>query len=101
MEKKTAYVLSRTAFGKKRRGLYVMGYAKGDFFTHGDLYDKLVKFIHSRSLEISGNAYEDYILDAILITNPDDNLLRLSNEVREKKAMLIQALNDMEKEVVE
>jgi Transcriptional regulator, effector-binding domain/component len=70
---------------KKRPGLYVISYSRGDFFNHGGLYHTLVEFIDANGLEIAGNAYEDYILDSILVSDPEEYLMRLSIEVRKKK----------------
>ncbi|MCC8179527.1 MAG: MerR family transcriptional regulator [Planctomycetes bacterium] len=85
-ETRRMYFRAPQSRDKKKAGLYVVGYSKGDFFSTSTMYKKLHVFIKKNNLEIAGNAYEDYLLDAILVTNPDDYLMRLSIQVREKRS---------------
>ncbi|MCC8165247.1 MAG: MerR family transcriptional regulator [Planctomycetes bacterium] len=70
---------------RKKTGLYVVGYGRGDFDRSSRLYPKLYDYIANHDLEIAGHAYEDYILNSILVSDPDKYVMRLSIHVRPKK----------------
>lgn len=67
---------------KKPAGLYAVGYARGDYYSAGHLYERLIGFIADNRLEIAGGAYEEYLLDEISMVDPDDYLMRLAIRVR-------------------
>ncbi|MCC8107994.1 MAG: MerR family transcriptional regulator [Planctomycetes bacterium] len=70
---------------RKKAGLYVVAYGRGDFDRPSRLYPKLFDHIGKNGLEIAGHAYEDYILNSILVSDPGKYVMRLSIHVRPKK----------------
>ncbi|GHU86964.1 MerR family transcriptional regulator [Clostridia bacterium] len=70
----------------KLAGTYVVGYTRGDYGRTEALYERLTAYIAANNLEICGPAYEEYPLNEISVTNPDDYLIRVSITVRPASA---------------
>lgn len=67
---------------KKKAGKYVVGYARGDYFTNFHLYERMMDFISENNFSINGAAYEEYMLDEVTTIDPSDYLMRLSIPVK-------------------
>ena len=72
--------------GRDRRpaALYAIGYTRGGYGQCGELYKRLFEFIDSNGFEICGDAYEEYPLNEVCITDNGNYLIRLMITVREK-----------------
>lgn len=66
----------------KPQGIYLVGYANTDYGFTDALYKKLIAYMETNNLVICGNAYEDFMLDEISVSNPDNYLLRIAIQVK-------------------
>ena len=66
-------------------GLYAIGYTRGDYGQCGGLYERLLDYIEENGFEISGDAYEEYPLNEVCISDRSNYLIRLMIAVRETK----------------
>ncbi|MCL2153614.1 MAG: MerR family transcriptional regulator [Oscillospiraceae bacterium] len=65
-------------------GFYAIGYMRGGY-VHGDaLYRRLTEYIDKNGLEICGDAYEEYPLNEVCVTEENNYLMRVMIAVREK-----------------
>ena len=67
-------------------GLYVIGYSRGGYGQSDRLYRKLIQYIEKNGYRISGDAYEEYPLNEVCLTESNGYLIRLMITVREKRA---------------
>ena len=72
--------------GNDRRpaALYAIGYMRGGYDQGGALYERLSEYIDKNGFEICGNAYEEYPLNEVCITEASNYLIRVLITVREK-----------------
>jgi len=72
--------------GDDRRpaGLYATGYTRGGYGGGGLLYRRLLAYIADNGFEVCGNAYEEYPLNEMCITDENNYLIRVMIAVREK-----------------
>lgn len=68
----------------KPKGTYLVGYLKGYYSKAPLIYNKILEFINNHNLEMIGLAYEDVLIDQVCVKNPDDFVLKISIQVREK-----------------
>ncbi|MDR2179828.1 MAG: MerR family DNA-binding transcriptional regulator [Synergistaceae bacterium] len=68
---------------RKPEGLYLTGYARGNYGHTDGLYSRLMTYIEDHNLEICGPAYETYPLNEISIADPDNYLIRISITVKQ------------------
>lgn len=66
----------------KPQGTYLVGYANTDYGFTDALYKKLIDYMKLNNLVFCGNAYEEYLLDEISVSNPDNYLLRIAIQVK-------------------
>jgi len=66
-------------------GLYAIGYTRGGYGQSGELYIQLLDYIDRHGFEICGDAYEEYPLNEVSITEDDNYLIRVLIAVREKR----------------
>lgn len=66
----------------KPQGTYLVGYANTDYGFTETLYKKLIDYMDLNDYVICGNAYEEFILDEISVSNPDNYLLRIAIQVK-------------------
>ncbi|MCL1887854.1 MAG: hypothetical protein FWF96_03160, partial [Kiritimatiellaeota bacterium] len=73
--------------GRDRRpaALYAIGYTRGGYGQCGGLYKRLIHYINEHGFEICGDAYEEYPLNEVCITDSSNYLIRLMITVREKE----------------
>jgi DNA-binding transcriptional MerR regulator len=79
------YFYNPEGYDKKPAALYVIGYTRGGYGQCDGLYKRLINFIDANGLEICGDAYEEYPLNEICISDENNYLIRLMITVREKK----------------
>lgn len=65
----------------KPEGNYVVGTNYTDYGQVASLYEKLLRYIKSNNLQISGNAYEEYLIDEISENNPEHYLLQIAIQI--------------------
>lgn len=69
---------------KTKRGLYAIVYSKGDYSLQPELYEKLAEYIADNGYKITGDGYEEYLLDGIATTDPEEYLCRIAIHVAKK-----------------
>jgi len=69
---------------KRPEALYAIGYTRGGYGQSNELYKRMIKFINKRGFEICGNAYEEYPLNEICVSDDTDYLMRVMITVRKK-----------------
>ena len=70
---------------KKPAALYAVGYTRGGYGQTGELYQRIVAYIGANGFEICGDAYEEYPLNEISVSDDANYLIRVMIIVREKK----------------
>lgn len=70
---------------RKPAALYAIGYTRGGYGQGGALYSRLTEYIDHNGFEICGNAYEEYPLNEVCISDDKNYLIRVMIIVREKK----------------
>ncbi len=68
-------IISSMCFALK--GLYVVGYVRGDYGNTDAAYRELLAFTAENGLRIAGNAYEEYLLDELAESDPDNFILKI------------------------
>ena len=63
------------------KGVYAVGYVHGDYGNTDDIYRDLLAFIKESRLKIAGNAYEEYLLDELAESDPDNFVMRVMIQV--------------------
>lgn len=70
------------ANGSMPAGRYLVGYGNYHYGDTLPLYKKLCRYAARQGLAIGGNAYEEYLLDEIMVSNPDAYKVKLSIQLR-------------------
>ena len=72
--------------GHDRRpaALYAIGYEICGYGQGNNLYNRMFDYIEANGFEICGDAYEEYPLNEVCVTNEDQYLMRVLITVREK-----------------
>ena len=78
------YFYNPEGHDKKPAALYAIGYARGRYGQTDELYRRIIDFIDNNGLEICGDAYEEYPLNEICISDDTNYMIRLMITVREK-----------------
>lgn len=65
----------------KPQGRYVVGTEYADFGQTACLYHKLLYYIEENQLKISGNAYEEYLIDEIAEADPSHYKLQIAIQI--------------------
>lgn len=68
--------------GIKPAGLYAVTYHKGPYETAVDVYKVFVAKIKKQGLTICGDAYEEYLLNRLAVSNPNDFIIKISIAVK-------------------
>lgn len=59
------------------KGKYLVGYAKGDYGKTNYVYKDLLKYANENGITLTGNVYEEYLIDELSEKNPDNFLLQI------------------------
>lgn len=59
-------------------GKYIIGYARGDYGKIDYIYDELLRFAKNNGLKLSGNVYEEYLIDELSEKQPNNFVVRVS-----------------------
>ncbi|WP_313892419.1 MerR family transcriptional regulator [Psychrobacillus sp.] len=71
------------SFYTKQKGLYVVGFHKGDDKNISKTYKKMMDFIDTHHIKLGSYAYEEYVLDEISVTGNDNYVTQIMIEVEE------------------
>jgi len=71
------YFYNPEGYDRRPAALYAIGYARGGYGQHKDLYQRLVDYIADHGFEICGDAYEEYPLNEVVIVESDNYLARV------------------------
>ena len=71
---------------KKPAAFYAIGYTRGGYGQSDKLYEQIVGYIDRNGFEICGDAYEEYPLNEVCVTDNTNYLMRVMITVREKQA---------------
>lgn len=69
---------------QKPAALYAIGYTRGGYGQSDELYKRMIDYINKNDLEICGDAFEEYPLNEVSISNDTNYLMRVMITVREK-----------------
>ena len=72
-------------FDKRPAGLYAVGYTRGGYGMTGGLYERMIRYINAAGHEICGNAYEEYPLNEISVSDFNNFLIRVMIAVRKMR----------------
>lgn len=67
------------------RGLYAVGYVRGDYGNTCHSYRELLAYVEQQGLTVAGNAYEEYLLDELAESDPNRFVMRILLQVKQKK----------------
>lgn len=70
---------------KRPAAHYAVGYTRGGYGQSAELYGRLVDYIDRNGFVICGDAYEEYPLNEVCISNETNYLIRVMIAVSEKK----------------
>jgi len=70
---------------KRPAAFYAIGYTHGGYGHSDELYTRMIDFIDKNGFEICGDAYEEYPLNEIFVSNDTKYLMRVMITVRKKK----------------
>ena len=79
------YFYNPDGHDKKPAALYAIGYTRGGYGHSDELYKRMIDFINKNGFEICGDAYEEYPLNEICVSDGTNYLIRVMLTVREKK----------------
>ena len=65
--------------------LYAIGYTRGGYGNCGDLYQVLLDYIEKEGCRVSGDTFEEYILNEICVDNDQNYLIRVMIAVEKNK----------------
>lgn len=70
---------------KRPASFYAVGYTRGGYGQCGDLYARIIDYIDRNGFEICGDAFEEYPLNEVCVSDDTNYLIRVMITVREKK----------------
>ena len=59
------------------KGLYAVGYVHGDYGTTDSIYTELLRFVEEKGMKVAGNAYEEYLLDELAESDPNQFVMKI------------------------
>lgn len=59
------------------KGMYAVGYARGNCENMGGIYRELLSFIDESGRRVIGNAYEEYLLDELAGSDPNKFVMKI------------------------
>lgn len=71
----------------KEKGIYAIGYHKGEYSKVGQTYRKIIEKINNSNYEIDGYSYEYCILDSLTSSSAKDYITKIEIKVIEKDKM--------------
>ena len=80
------YFSNPEGYDRRPAALYAVGYTRGGYGQTDELYRRLISYINKNNLEICGDAYEEYPLNELCVSDEKNYLIRVMITVREKKS---------------
>lgn len=68
----------------KEKGLYVVGYSKGYYDKTPVVYENIFNFLDKNNFTISGDSYEQILIDEFVTPNMDDYIIKISIPVKNR-----------------
>ena len=62
-------------------GKYAVAYASGDYGRTDYIYSSLLRFIEKNGCSVTGDSYEEYLLDEMTTADPEKYLLQIAVRV--------------------
>ncbi|MDR0861188.1 MAG: MerR family transcriptional regulator [Oscillospiraceae bacterium] len=69
---------------EKHAGRYLVGYTRGFYGQMNDLPEKMAAYAEERDMQLIGAVYTIYLHDEVSISDPENYLLQVSVQVKEK-----------------
>lgn len=66
----------------KKSGQYLVAYHAGSFYTSLDTYKRIIKYAQSQNIKLSGEFYEDTVLDELSVKGYDNYMLKISIAIK-------------------
>lgn len=63
-------------------GKYLVGFANGDYGKTNYVYKNLLKYANENGYTLTGNVYEEYLIDELSEKNPDNFVLRILVKIK-------------------
>ena len=67
----------------KEAGSYVVAYHKGGYYTIGETYDKVLKYLKDNNISSEGYFFEDALLDELSVKGYENYVLKISIKVKD------------------
>jgi len=77
------YFYNPEGHDKRPAALYAIGYTRGGYGQCDKLYNRIIEYIDRNGFEICGDAYEEYPLNEICVSDSKNYLIRVMIAVRE------------------
>jgi len=77
------YFYNPEGHDKRPAALYAVGYTRGEYGQCDELYKRIIEYIYKNDFEICGDAYEEYPLNEICVSDSKNYLIRVMITVRE------------------
>lgn len=68
----------------KKAGNYVVGYHKGSYLNIGNTYENIKRYLAQQGYYISGDSFEEYVMDEVSVSGEDNYVTRIMIQVRKK-----------------
>lgn len=62
-------------------GRYLVVYGKGDYGKTQGIYDALLRYVREHGYKMTGNVYEEYLIDELAQENPNEFVLQISVKI--------------------
>jgi len=79
------YFYNPEGHDQRPASLYAIGYTRGGYGQCSDLYNRIIDYIGRNDFEICGDAFEEYPLNEICISDDTNYLIRVIISVHEKQ----------------
>lgn len=63
------------------KGKYAVGYMHGDYENTDQVYKEMISYIEENGLKIVGNAYEEYLLDELAESDPNNFVMKVMIQI--------------------
>jgi DNA-binding transcriptional MerR regulator/effector-binding domain-containing protein len=68
----------------KKAGKYVVGYHKGSYVAIQETYEKIKAYLSKERYRISGDSFEEYVIDEVSVSGEDNYVTKIMIQVEEK-----------------
>jgi effector-binding domain-containing protein len=78
------YFYNPEGHDKRPADFYAIGYMRGEYGQTDELYSRMLAYIDRNGFEICGDAYEEYPLNELSVSDSGNYLIRVMITVRKK-----------------